>query len=1176
MSYKPKRRLRRALGRAWRSISARRRSLAASPDARAVLASRLFDPWYYGLQIHRKMLPIEAASHFLREGAASGLLPNPFTDFAGAGLEADAIAATLLDGSARTLPVRLLDDAALVEQLPRTAKDPGGPVGFYLVHAHAGTPVSPIGTRSWKQFVTYRDRQSKALRLILASGLFDRAYYEAQAGRRFAGDRPAVWHFLEVGEPAGLSPTQLYEQSWYRQSANLPTGDMPFAHFLRRGQTAGAAGPHFDARVHLGGHPEAAGHAGGPLGHFLEHAGADSLTVPEPASGVTPATLAVLRSAMEQTASEFAEQQRLIHQPPSPWGRWYMAHTAPPEGGAGQAVAIVSDAREWGATVAPRLLQSVLGQRHEAWTMHVAVDRDRPMPGGLAAAVAGDPRIVPVPTSQRSWAGRVHDVLETVDEPWTCFWQPRESWSPYFLSGLLAAAEHGAGAHAAIVDEPHTPADGWCSWRGALPDRSARLWQPPRSLSGMLLATRELRVEGGAFRVEAEDRYAWDLLLRRDVAGPFVPFVAVRGKALGSLPLATGLHSAHEHVLRAERILDWSAVDTALAGRVKGRTSLLVPTFRDWELTRIAVDRAVSNAAGDVEVVVVDNGSQRQVASILAGCFAADPRIHIVRVPCNTNFATASNLAFARSTGEFVVFLNNDTEACPGWLERLIEPLGRPEIAGAQPLLLYPDNTVQSAGTVFCGPHVIPVHLLASHPVEDLRPEIDLRFHAVTAACMAMRADVVAEVRGFDPIFVNGMEDIDLCLRAGSSGQSHFITVPEARVIHHESKTPGRFARVEANRLRLLSRWSGRLPGPETEHWERAGFTVTKFLSERGLPASRRRTAATPVLVRPPATVDSGPARGLPRLRWAIKIAAPGGPIGDTWGDTSFARDLITALRALGQEAFVDRVGAHERPASDHLDDVTLTLRGLTSAVIQPGATNVLWVISHPDRVTMDEISQGFDIVYAAGGTWAEQMSAGLGMGVRTLLQATDATRFNPGGPKMEGLDTLFVGRARNVLPPVIRDAVSIGADLAIFGDGWLEFVDGAYLRAEHLPNEDLPKAYRGARIVLNDHGEDMARLGFLSNRLFDAVATGARVISDPVAGLEEVFGPSVNTYRTPDELAALLEPASSRWADDATIAANAARVAAAHSFDQRARILLADVLDIRGVEHNLHDEGRH
>ena len=360
------------------------------------------------------------------------------------------------------------------------------------------------------------------------------------------------------------------------------------------------------------------------------------------------------------------------------------------------------------------------------------------------------------------------------------------------------------------------------------------------------------------------------------------------------------------------------------------------------------------------------------------------------------------------------------------------------------------------------------------------------------------------------------------------------------------------------------------MPAVRAAHWQQAGLDLAGWLPGPGLPDSRRRTTATPVLARPTSVVADGPAAGLPRLRWAIKIAAKGGPLGDTWGDTYFAADLVGGLRSLGQEAFVDRRGAHERPGVDHLDDVTLTLRGRWPAVRQPGATNVLWVISHPDEVPDDELVQGFDLIYSAGRTWADETTTRTGLEVRTLLQATDTSRFTPDGEPMAGLGTLFVGRTRKVLRPIVRDAVEAGADLTIFGDGWDEFVDSALVRADHLDNTDVPAAYRGARIVLNDHWADMARLGFYSNRLFDAAASGARVVSDPVDGLEDVFGPSVRTYRSVEELRALLDPQAAGWADDATVAANAARIAAEHSFAARAKVLLSDVLDARGVAHDL------
>lgn len=1138
-----------------------------------MLESGLFDPWYYGLQTGAAHEPLEALDHYLTIGAAEGLLPNPLIDVDATGLAPDEVTAAFLDGSARRFPIRpLLDEFALIKQTPAAVEHPGGPAGFYLVHAHAGAPVPELGKRSWDRFVRLRRQQAKSLKVILASGVFDTEYYAIQVGRQFIGDRQAVWHFLEVGEALGLSPSPLYETSWYRRSARkrgVPTaGAQVFVQFLRHKQLAGAAGPHFDAAVHLAEHPEAAEHTGGPLGHYLENATESTLTVPNSDGEVAAAPWGALKHDVMRAAADFGIQRALTEPPRSLWAHWYLDQVVPPEG-ASQPVAIVTDARAWSHD-RPSGLDDVLAQSHRDWTMHIAVDTDRPVPEMLSD-LAADPRFVLVETAQDSWAGRVNDVIATLDVPWTCFWQPGHAWSAHLISGLLSGAADGQGAYAAVMSGSDAE-DRLPEVQGVLPSRDALLWSEPRSLAAMLLPTRQLKADGGVFRPEADDQYGWDYLLRADVELTFVPFVGVRGTDVAYLPLAPGMRSAHEHVLRAEQIISWPEVERAATDRVPGRVSLLIPTFRDHQLTRAAITHALEGADGELEVIVIDNGSDRQVSAILTSCFAADSRVRIRRVARNTNFATASNLALADSTGEFVVFLNNDTLAQEGWLEPLIDAIRQPEVLGAQPLLVYEDHTVQSAGTLFQGPHSLPIHLLASHPVEDALRGDDLLLDAVTAACMAVRAELVVGVHGFDPVFMNGMEDVDLCLRLGETYGGHFVTVRASRVTHLESKTPGRFARVEPNRLRFLERWGHRLPAPQTAGWEQAGFAVVGQVAQAALPGSGRRTALQPMLIRPRSVNESGPAAGLPRLRWAIKNAAPAGKYGDLWGDTFFADDLAQALRSWGQEAFVDRRQAHVRPGVDHLDDVTLTLRGRIPAVAQPGATNVMWVISHPDDVNVSELRQGFDLVYSAGREWARQMSHESGRPVGTLLQATNTMRFRPDGERLEGSGALFVGHTRGVLRPIVRDAIEIGADLRIFGTGWDAYVAEEYIAADLLPNQDLPAAYRGAGIVLNDHWSDMARLGFFSNRLFDAAAAGARVVSDPVEGLEDVFGPSVRTYRTPDELRLLLDPAGDAWADPAEIATNAARIAEQHSFESRAKVLVADVLDARGVEHDLHD----
>ena len=476
----------------------------------------------------------------------------------------------------------------------------------------------------------------------------------------------------------------------------------------------------------------------------------------------------------------------------------------------------------------------------------------------------------------------------------------------------------------------------------------------------------------------------------------------------------------------------------------------------------------------------------------------------------------------------------------------------------AQPLLTYADGTVQCAGVWFPGDGGLPSHFLAHHPTEDATRLGRFDVRAVTGAALAMRADDVVDMRGFDPMFINGWEDIDLCFRlAEAHPGSVFRVVTDSRVEHLESKTPGRGLYLRENRRLFLDRWRGRLGPDDNALHAAAGFDVVGH-DTQGDEAADGSVVRLPVIARrAPISTSSDPS-----LRWSIRIAATTGPKGDTWGDTFFAADLAAALRRLGQDVVVDRRDSYDRGTA-HLDDVTLTIRGLIDVVPNPDQLNLLWVISHPDLVSVDEVRR-YDAAFAASAPWARRMTEQAGTPVEPLLQATDPTRFHPLPDAPHGDDVLFVGNFRPQRR-VVADAVSEGVDLAVYGAGWRDTDAAAHVRGDFLPNDQLGAAYASAGVVLCDHWEDMAREGFVANRLFDAAACGARVVSDPVDGLEDVFGPLVRVYTDATDLAELVGPARDEsFLPDAARIDAARHFAADNSFDARARVLLDRAVAMR------------
>lgn len=295
------------------------------------------------------------------------------------------------------------------------------------------------------------------------------------------------------------------------------------------------------------------------------------------------------------------------------------------------------------------------------------------------------------------------------------------------------------------------------------------------------------------------------------------------------------------------------------------------------------------------------------------------------------------------------------------------------------------------------------------------------------------------------------------------------------------------------------------------------------------------------------------------KLRFSLKVPAPGANPEQEWGDRYFGEALATALRALGHLVRVDYVENWYGPIS-FTDDIVVVLRGVARYRTNRSQLNLLWVISHPDSVSRAEFTD-YDGVFVASADsrFITEIAASSAKPVSSLLQCTDPGRFygtsiDPGVPPHP---VLFVGNAREVFRPMLRWAVQLGIDVAVYGSGWEPFLPTDMIRARSVPHILLPTLYRKAGVVLNDHWADMARCGMMSNRLFDAVIAGATVISDPVEGISRTFGSTVRIVRTPEELQKAIRETE---AEGAKKRADRARLAASladeHSFTRRAKAI--------------------
>jgi len=247
------------------------------------------------------------------------------------------------------------------------------------------------------------------------------------------------------------------------------------------------------------------------------------------------------------------------------------------------------------------------------------------------------------------------------------------------------------------------------------------------------------------------------------------------------------------------------------------------------------------------------------------------------------------------------------------------------------------------------------------------------------------------------------------------------------------------------------------------------------------------------------------------RNRIAIKVPVPESDDARFWGDFHFANALARSLRELGHAVRIDLMIDWYLKRS-MADDVVITLRGLSRYQPDPRQLNLLWIISHPNEVTTEECDS-FDHVFVASEIYAERLAHRTKTPVSPLLQCTDIERFKVDSQTERSGRLLFVGNTRNQFRPIVRHAIEAGLSPMIIGRGWEQYVDESLIECEYLDNKSLPPVYAASGAVLCDHWPDMREHGFISNRIFDVVASGALPVSDNVVGIKELFGKLVCIY---------------------------------------------------------------
>jgi len=234
---------------------------------------------------------------------------------------------------------------------------------------------------------------------------------------------------------------------------------------------------------------------------------------------------------------------------------------------------------------------------------------------------------------------------------------------------------------------------------------------------------------------------------------------------------------------------------------------VVIPVHGGWELTRRCLETLAAQTVPH-RVLVVDNASPDDSADRVREEW---PEVTLVPMGGNRGYGAAVNAGAAEGEGEVVVVLNNDLEADPDFLERLVAPLASSALLGmTTPLLLRPGREkVDGAG-------LVADSTLAAWPRLQGRPASEAGasdgvLAGPSGAAGAFRREALEAAGGFDErIFLYG-EDLDVVLRIRAAGWDTAL-VREAVAVHVGGASTGRRSEWQRRQFAfargyLLRRW---------------------------------------------------------------------------------------------------------------------------------------------------------------------------------------------------------------------------------------------------------------------------------------------------------------------------------------------------------------------------------
>lgn len=246
---------------------------------------------------------------------------------------------------------------------------------------------------------------------------------------------------------------------------------------------------------------------------------------------------------------------------------------------------------------------------------------------------------------------------------------------------------------------------------------------------------------------------------------------------------------------------------------------IIIPSFNGADILETCLESIFKKTTyQNFKITVIDNNSyESNFFDLIAYWKEKEPaRFQVIRDERPFNFSAINNSAVEKTSGDYLVFLNNDTEVIiEDWLEGMLGYAQLEEVGAVGVKLLYPDDTVQHAGCAV-GLGGVAGHVMKNSqrdsPGYFFNLKLVTNYSAVTAACLMIKREKFNAVGGFEEFLQVAFNDIDFNLRVRQQ-ELYNVYLPFVELYHHESKSRGyentskKQARFEQEILFMRQRW---------------------------------------------------------------------------------------------------------------------------------------------------------------------------------------------------------------------------------------------------------------------------------------------------------------------------------------------------------------------------------